>query len=474
MIHTKNLNSDVLTTDAISRNFLHQDLETGIDYNYTELKKIVGYFKKVLADHGAQPANTIGLGYNRVDIHYYGAVFAALEMGLRLIVLEMAEHAPVNNPKTEMFFPLDFFMQGPKVPLERQDYFRKNSRCYIEPHTWQDSDTGLDYVLAKDNEVVLVCTSSGTTGKPKRLEHTHAFLHAIAKRNTEIFRFEGRVMHFRTLHHGSSLAVFFLPSLMSDMCTGHYFYGPEETLEDPLKHKIEYMIEHDINYAQFPYRGHLEDFLKSCVRVGAKFRNLTVHTLQYIDPAWQPLIDACGNLKIVSIFGCNETTGPLLINQTQSGQSKFDMKRFDKIDDFYKFSVNHNKQLEVTLPVYNTTVVLQDLFEQHGSQFVHQGRSDLIRINDIELDFSWLTNLCNSVNIGGQIVVDKDHSQLYLAIWSGDIAVLKNTVNNLIHEKYGTSVSIDQVQYLDHDSFHHGIKLDHELLRQEFRKHTTA
>jgi acyl-CoA synthetase (AMP-forming)/AMP-acid ligase II len=466
-----------ITTDAISRNFLHQDLKTSNNYSYNDLKKIVGYFKKVLFDHGAQPGNSIGLGYNRVDIHYYGAVFAALEMGLRLIVLEMTEHAPVNNPKTEMFFPLDFFMQGPDVPVERQNYFRKNSQCYIEPHSWNEGSIEFDQTFAKDSEVVLVCTSSGTTGKPKRLEHTHAFLYAIAKRNSDVFKFDGRVMHFRTLHHGSSLAVFFLPSLMSDLCTGHYFYDPynsEEIIEDLLRHMIEYIIKHNINYAQFPYRGHLEDFLKSCARIGAKFRNLTIHTLQYIDPAWQPLIDACGNLKIVSIFGCNETTGPLLINQTQSGQSNFDMKRFDKIDDFYKFSINHNNQLEVALPVYNTTVVLQDLFEQDGLQFVHQGRSDLIRINDVELDFSWLTNLCNSVNIDGQIIVDKDHSQLYLAVWSGDVATLTTKVTNLLHEKYGTGVSINQAQQLNHNIFYHGIKLDHELLRQEFRKHTTA
>lgn len=163
-----------------------------------------------------------------------------------------------------------------------------------------------------------------------------------------------------------------------------------------------------------------------------------------------------------------------MINQTHSGQLNFDMKRFDKIDDFYKFNISDSGQLEVTLPVYDTTVVLQDLFEQQGSQFVHLGRSDLIRINDIELDFSWLTNLCDSVNISAQIVVDKDHSQLYLAVWNGNVAELVSKVNELIHAKYGSGVSINRAQNLDHDTFYYGIKLDHELLRQEFRKHTTA
>ena len=109
-----------LTVDLVSKNFLHRDAITGVVYDRGDLVMATEYFKQLLIDRGARPGMKVGVGYNHVDLNYFAAIFASGALNLELIVLEMTEDAPIRNPKTEMFFPLDIFIQGKFVVLLRK------------------------------------------------------------------------------------------------------------------------------------------------------------------------------------------------------------------------------------------------------------------------------------------------------------------------------------------------------------------
>jgi hypothetical protein len=180
------------------------------------------------------------------------------------------------------------------------------------------------------------------------------------------------------------------------------------------------------------------------------------------------MIEHCNIKQIISIFGCNETSGPVFINSLSQGQTDFVMNEFRLLDDFYGVSINDHNQLVVTLPTYNTNITMQDHFEQLNQKFIHHGRSDLIRINDTEIELFYILNLCEKHNIDGQCTVDKQYERIYLALWADDPNAI-NVLNHDLNEKYKSTIKIHQTMILKKPEYMVGIKLDHDLVRQRFR-----
>jgi hypothetical protein len=256
---------------------------------------------------------------------------------------------------------------------------------------------------------------------------------------------------------------------MSDECTGHYVFNVESQYQ--TADLVRYCADHDINHIQFPYVNFAEQFLKQAVLQNIKFNDLTIYVLSYINPAWQSLIRQCGLVKIVSIFGCNETSGPLFTNSLQSNQVEFDCKIFVALDDFYQFDFNQQDQLVVHINDYNTSIVMQDSFSRNNNVFTHHGRNDLVRINDVEVDLFWILDLAKNEQINAQIVLDRDREKLYLAVWDQtDLQSVTDQLNDKIIDRYSNKVVISSAMHLTMDECSYGIKLDHEIIRNIFRK----
>jgi hypothetical protein len=470
----------IVSVDSVSENFRLYNPESEEWLSKDLLTEFVNFWKIIFVEkNNLKSGDKIGLGFPLTDIYYFGALYAAAELGLKLVVLDISNHTQhfsKNLSQIQDFLPLDLFVSGKMLIPEKHNYYQSLSQQTEYWHLWDQYQIknnelwqSITQQLPDPGNVLLLCTSSGTTDRPKKVQHSHKFLYDISQRNKDLFEFKGNVLHVRNLHHGSSLAVYFLPSLMSDHCTGHYVFNYEQ--ESHIEELAKFCCQHNINHLQFPYTHAVENFLNYAVKNHMVFDNLTLYTLSYINPDWQVLVQKCGIKQIISIFGCNETSGPLFINTLYPDSVDFDPKDFVKPDNFYDYSFNDTGQLLVYLKQYDRTIVMQDSFEHVDGQYQHLGRNDLVRINDTQVDFFWLLELCRVQQISGQIILDRQREKLYLAVWDDtDPNGLSEKLNVLLKDKYGPNVQISQSKNLCYQDHLMGIKLDHESLRNVFRK----
>lgn len=454
----------------VSKNFKCQTRNSNLVFDHYNLVDLVNYWKAIfLEKHSLVNGNKIGIGYALIDIYYFGAVIAAAELGLRLVILDTL----YNKSKVDQFYPLDLLLWQSTVNFPGQEQLQKNSLqiendSIFDNYLIQAPEKFQDYVstTCNENDVLMLCTSSGTTGVPKVINHTHSFIHQISKRNANLLKFKGRVCHTKSLHHGSSLTTYFLPSLFSDECESHHIFVIK-TYED-IVDSIKYFQESNINHVQLSYRKELEAFLQQAVDQSANFQDLTIHTLGYIDPEWQQYLKKIGNVKITSIFGSNETSGPIMTNTLTADSENFDPTKFFLCDDFYKISQTQNNQLLVSLPGYeNSQVIMEDNFKIQDNIYHHLGRADMFRIGEIEIDANWFLTLCSKLKIDGDLVFDRLTQKIYYADWNkGDPEKNFQTLNQELISTYGTGISDWKI--LDYRDYLYGIKVDHQMIREEF------
>lgn len=455
----------------IAKNFRGRVENSDLVFDHSQLIDIVNYWKAIFVEkHNLKRGDKIALMYALIDIFYFGAVIAAAELGVKLVVTDMV----YNSEKMDLYFPLNVCVTHCDTKFKGLEIIEKNS-LNVEDYTIfdtyqiQNPPQWQDYILRScdPDDILMLCTSSGTTGKPKAIQHSHAFMAAIAKRNSELFKFKGQVCHTKSLHHGSSLAVYFLPALYSDQVDCHHLFNIHG--DHTIKKSIKYCVDMGINHIQLSYRKECDLFLKEAIEQGATFEDLTIYTLGYIDPQWQDYLKKIGNVKIISFFGCNEISGVFMTATLEANSENFDPKRFTLCDDFYKVEQIEDHKIKVTVPVYeNFTFVLQDRFIINGREFYHLGRDDMFRIGETEIDSHWFLTLANQLKIDGDLVFDPMKQHIYYADWGTQNSESNyQRLNSELLSKY--NIPITDWKVLDYKSYLYGIKIDHALIREAFR-----
>jgi len=464
----------VLTRSIINQNIKYHDFGSNKRYGaygkhrtYSDLSKLVDAYKNLLIKYNAQPGMSVVIG-EKTSTEQIAMVFACAELGLVITIASNVYPAGQDkykadslHPTLRMLLPVDFYIIKDKnIRVEN-----KNKLFYeISNTTIRTDNETLDYtpnniIWAKDDSVFLKCTTSGTTGTPKIIEHTHEFLYELLKRNSKFFY--GNMATIANLNHGSSPATFFLPGLMSEK-VNHYFnffWQETELLKNALKEYADV-----INHIMFPYTVLIDEIIKD----GLHFKNGTIYTLSIIRKEWIPSVKN-GKIKdIISIFGSNETSGPVMINQATDVD--FTENTYKLVDDFYKINVNSNSELEVTIPVYNKVAYTNDKVELSNNKIKYLGRSNLYRINDLEIDISNYQDEVKS-KMNADVIVDNLKNKIYLAIWDNSVKETDiNQITDIFKNNSSGLHSIDHYAYLEYKNFLSGVKLDNEALRQFFRE----
>lgn len=453
----------VITREIINKNIVFEDRHQNSIYTYTynDLSQKIDKFKNLLQQNGSKPGETVLIGHYP-SILQIALVFAACELGL---VIAIVDYDRTDNfsqykymdPKTEIVSPIDYFICDENQLGDKFDFFTKKSNKTI----FLKKDFGYDFaknnqVLCKNNFPIMKCTSSGTTGTPKRVVHNHKFFYYLIKRNSSFF--DGNVAIAYNLNHGGSFATYFLPVLCSKKVEKII------NLPDLANANIEsdYLKDIDIDHLMIPYTNELLKIAKTTDKP------ITYYTLSNIPEELKEKKYRKNYKDIISFFGSNETSGPVFINQINRKNFKSDT--YYKLDEFYDIKLDNNI-LNVTLPVYNQTIVTNDIFIKKKNSFQFNGRSDLIRINGIEIPILDYKNYVE-INLNGTLIYDTVRQEIYLAIWNQnenskkikkiDRYLQKNSHNNHFISKY---------KVLDKSEFYSGVKLDQELLREYFRKY---
>ena len=432
-------------------------------------------YRKLFQSFPVKKNATIGI-IHTLNFEYFCIIYAAVSLGYNLIVLDQKFN---NQSCHKGFLPLDFvvFDRLLEDTASNNLYWRTNARYQIDTtildivDLYQHTETlnlSMDFDFTHCS--MLSSSTSGTVSEPKLVSHSYEYLLALAQRNAEVLHFSGRVAHFKNLHHGSSLPVFFLPSTVA--CDYHVCLPWKDIIGSPHNKQIyNYTASLDINHLMFYRTDMLLDFLKHVLIEGLTFSDLTVYTLYYVDKDLHQYIKG-KNIKIVSIFGCTETSGPIMINTlTNQNVDQFDPHVFYLLDDFFKVTIMPDG---TRVQSQNGLVdhVIHDKFEQIGTAtFRHLGRSDFFRINDTQISPEGLEQILVELKIPGHVVIDLPKQQLYLAVWDrSDLDSQLESVNKKLSAVYLTNgLTIKHAANLNKNDFMSGIKLNQEQLRSFFR-----
>ena len=477
--------TSIITRHIISNNFSFESIEENSFSSKQDLEDKINEWKYLLSYKcNARKQESILIGITNINIDYVAICFAALELSLKLVIVDYNRKddftdLEYRDPKTKVLSPIDIFLHDVKpdlldinaMPIKKFNFFTKHSKRTYNTHTLDKTINDVDYEAAKnispsENDIAIRCTSSGTTGTPKIVEHTHKFLYEISLRNS--VKFYGDCIHIRNLNHGSSIAVFLLPSLISNEVTTHLSFNLDEDT-DFFGQFIEGIKKYrnSLCFINFPYPYMIDQFIKSSIEYNINWPKLNVQTLSYIQDKSKNAVKDNVFKSITSIFGSNETSGPVFECIITKDNVEQNSSYFTKLDNFYDISLDDEGLIHIDLPIYNETIITNDVFKIQDHFYIHSGRKDIVKINGEILDYKIINDL-NVKYESSYIVVDSLQNSLYLAFWNKQDNKTYQELDKFFSNNY-KNIKVNKTLVLNKDRFLSGIKIDNELLREQFR-----
>jgi len=474
-----------ITRDFISDNFIFADISSaGKEFDKQALVERINFWKYVLKyQYNATYQESILIGMQKLGMDYFAIIIAAAELSLKIVVVDYNRtdkfrDLEYNDPKTKLLAPIDIFLHdltddmiksNPAIGAKYIFFTKYSNRTYSTIDTVDVVDDQLYNkvvsIQPNPSDILFRVTSSGTTDVPKVIEHTHEFISAISFRNSKLYK--GTAVHVNNLNHGASASVTLLPLLANDQIDKHLFYDCADVEVIPDLINGLYSYKDSIGYMSFPYPFLIDKFIEVSREKDIKWPKLDLITLSYIlESAKHAVRDEIFN-SITSIFGSNETLGPLFINRADRNSWNIDSRYYIKYDDFYAISLSNEGKITVSIPVYNKDIETNDYFKLDDQYYIHHGRSDMFRINGEPINLSTINDL-NKQNIKTYIVVDTLNHCLYLACWE-DLPVeeIQKIIKDV--ESNFKQVKVTKAFHLEKSNFYYGIKIDNELLREHFR-----
>jgi len=478
---------NTITRDFISNNFVFTDIRTGNSYDKNGIIERIDYWKYVLKyKFYAKQQESILIGIQDLGIDYFAIIIASAELSLKIVVVDYNrtdkfKDLEYNDPKTILLAPIDIFLHDMSSSMlasklgamAKFNFFIKHSNrtyCTLDINNFAIDKDNLPTDRPTTSDILFKVTSSGTTDVPKVIEHTHEFIHAISTSNSKFYK--GTAVHVNNLNHGASASVTLLPLLTSDTVDRHLFFSCDESgaIVDLVRALTPY--KDDIGYMSFPYPFLIDKFIEFSKEKNITWPNLDLITLSYIlENAKHAVRDGVFN-SITSIFGSNETLGPLFVNTATKDKWDIDSRYYSITNDFYTIKLSTEGKITVTIPVYNKDVETNDYFDKDGEYFVHKGRSDMFRINGETINMGTINDL-NKKDPRVYIVVDTLNHCLYLACWEELSMEEIRTIKEQIESNF-ERIKITKILHLDKLSFYYAIKIDNELLREHFRTYNVS
>ncbi len=473
---------------TITRNWIREDAEffsvydNGIDsYSKKDLCEFIDYWKEFLLFNGAKKGDKIGIAIEHTDIHYTAIMFASFELGLRYVTLYKATvDKELSGPKVNAFLPLDFLIywsslaEHPKFSVS-MNYYRNKANVSIgyDYRFWKLNSNkfrskNVTPVLAEPDDPIILLQTSGTTGVPKQVEHTHKTLYELCSVNWEDLGYKktDNVLNVSSLNHGGSISIFQLPSL--HICKNTYFvslFAPNGDTSDRLYQNCK-----KYNITKFTSaHGGIVDSLISRINQNEGLKDLEFIILTFISPKWiEPIKD--GKIKQVSsAFGSTETCGPLFISKLNKDNIESFNPRFlgNPIEKYH--SIDLKDKFEVTMKNGNK-VLMEDVLDvkPEGVYFVRKQR--LKKINDIDINPIDIYNILElyTSRYKVEVYIDEIYNELY--ILTCDMTLNRKVLDD-IENIYAGQVKVKELLYVPElQDFIVAVKADSEKIEEYINK----
>ena len=474
---------NLITRDTINKNLKVTSLQ--LDSNFNVIREVVGYesiIRKIdilknylLEVKNAKPGQKVIMA-NFFWPDYLAWYFACAELGIIFVVSDYPK-SEATLKKLEIYGDIDYIIYDHHCP---PGFINLKEKLIDSNYVFQTYfDNSKTPILVNEESVFMLSTSSGTTGTPKLISHTHGFFASLLERNASLYNLkpEQKCFHSKGLHHGSVTGVYFLPTIK--YCSHHY-HAPFKFL--PSQQKNDYYVDtrdlvsgwvkmiqdEKINMCLMFY-DQIECLTEFLQLGNKKHDDLTIYVLSKVKPDVINKLVGEFHYTIKSIFGCTETSGPLFLPEINKDNYQiFDSSNCGKpLDDYYNLSINDDNLLEVGMPD-KTTIIPGDKFIIHNGDYIFKGRENLYRIKGqtFYLDFfndtiEQLTPLKRETDF--DVIVDQDYQKIYIRL-TNDYDI--HELNKKLGQHLGTSdYYIHKKIVHPRQNFFSGIKFDPESIR---------
>lgn len=462
----------------ITRNWINPSAKfvaLGNTYSIDDLHSDIDYWKNEFIKEGVQPGQKIGLSLAPSLLDYISASFAAFELGIKVVVLpKIMTERDCDNPKVKLLTPLDAYVTSIRdYDLANERYMYRSKKIIHQKFHNKLKSTPTP-ITCEPSDMAIMCTSSGSTGHPKLVEMTHAYLHQLCSVNWSQLGFtqDDKVLHLTTFSHGSSLSIYFLPALKA--CGEHHLHICRSALDhinmksfmnDFDTNFVKYCSEFSITKVMSPNTYFTERLIKS-IENSDGLPDTTLMVLSFINPRWLNVVKSGKLKKIVSVFGASEIGGPLFLPYIDKDTENFDPKFLgEPCEGFFK-TKSKNGMLVVTLP--NGGVVKT---QDHVDDTFHFIRKDkLKRVNGVEINPLDIQELLDPYISRSkyEIVVDEITNSLYMVV--SEQRTDENKLKFLVTEFYGGQVELKDIVLMDLQESVLTIKPEHDILLHNINK----
>jgi hypothetical protein len=429
-----------------------------------DIDRYINQWKHVLKQHtGLHRGSQIFLDFKVRDINWLAATVAIWELG----GIQTSFHPTYPDLWAPWHVIVSDHATAAVEKFHALHYLSSRIDQYVQHPV-------IDYPpLCQPSDIVFSFNTSGSTGVPTKVNHSHEFMHALCRRNISAIGLNCPGLEKALWVHGGVHNL--LPNVTIPVLAHCEQVHSLPFVPDRMTELAQYVADHRINVVMLPHSMSVELFLTSAPRFDHTVR---IFHLTANQSNWVELVKEKNIQSIRNSYGAIEVDGPVLVNEitqlSDNNYSPFDLGK--PLDDFYKIELTAQNNLRVSNSLLEVkSHVMQDSFIQDAEgNLRYHNRDKTIRLREQEVPWGALERC---VHVHGNpslmcIIGDGELDQVCLLI---DQSYSQNQIDKLVSainidlSQLVAGLSIDYISCVDISKFINSHKFNLSQVRNHFR-----